>query len=132
MANIIPNAANKPLFQKSGTLPDVSGALKDYFQTIVFESVTKSVTAFQVMEVGAPIIFQGLIQPFTERRLMLLQEGQRAWTWYLMHADPVLTLEVDDVAIWNSKQTRVMSRKDYGLYGFVEYTLIQDWNGSGP
>jgi hypothetical protein len=128
----IANAGDKPLFNKSGTTPDVSGAMQDYFQDMVFEPLVKTVTGFQVVEVPNPINFRGVIQPLTERQLLLKPEGQRAWTWFTLHSDPVLTLQVDDVVLWNGKQTRIMGRKDYMLYGFVEYSMVQDWTGSGP
>lgn len=134
MANnyTIANGANKPLFDKSGSVPDVSGALQDYFQPMIFEPVGKIVNGFQVTETGAPINFRGTAQPFSERALILKPEGQRAWSWFLIHADPVLSLNVDDVIIWRGTQTRIMARKDYALYGFVEYHACQDWTGAGP
>jgi hypothetical protein len=128
----IANAADKPLFAKAGTVPDVSGALQDYMQPMVFEHLQKTVVGFQNVETPVPINFQGTSQPFTDRQLLLKPEGQRAWSWFLLHADPTLTLQVDDVVIWKGKQTRVMSRKDFDLYGFVEYHLVQDWAGAGP
>lgn len=129
---IIGNGASRPLNVNSGTLPDVSGAMLDWFQPMVFELVSKIVSGFQVSETPTPINFQGTWQPLTERQLMLKPEGQRAWSWYWMHAQPSLVLQVDDVVIWLGKQTRVMSRKDYALYGYIEYHLVQDWEGSGP
>lgn len=128
----IANAASKPLFFKSGTVPDVSGALQDYFQNMTFSKVTKTITGFQVSETDDPINFRGVIQPFTDRALSLRPEGQRAWSWFLVYADPSLSLNVDDVVMWREKQTRVMSRKDFELYGYVEYHLVQDWTGAGP
>ena len=132
MSGPIANNSNNPLFFKQGTVPDVSGALTDYFQQMVFEPLVKTVQGFQVVETPNPINFRGVIQPFTERQLMLRPEGQRAWTWFLLHSDPTLTLQVDDVVLWLGKQTRVMSRKDFSLYGFTEYRLCQDFTGSGP
>lgn len=128
----IANGANRPLFAVAGTVPDVSGALRDYFQYLVFTKVSKIVSGFQVVETPYPINFRGVIQPFTKRQLLLKPEGQRAWSWFTCHSDPVLTLQVDDVVLWNGKQTRVMGRTDYALYGFVEYELVQDWEGAGP
>ena len=126
------NAASKPLFDKSGTVPDVSGALQDYYQPMQFTTVSKAVQGFQVAETPTPINFQGTIQPFTDRQLFFKPEGQRAWSWYWLHADSSLSLNVDDIVLWKGKQTRVMSRKEYELYGYVEYHLVQDWTGSGP
>lgn len=128
----IANACNRSLFAKAGTVPDLSGGLQDYYQMLTFTLITKLVEGFQAVETPEPINFRGVIQPFSERQLLLKPEGQRAWTWFTLHSDPILTLKVDDVVFWNSKQTRVMSRKDYALYGYVEYTLVQDWIGSGP
>lgn len=128
----INNAANQPLFDKAGTTPDVSGALQDYYQAMQFTKLVKNVVGFQVEEIPDPINFRGTIQPFTERQIFLKPEGQRAWTWFLLHSDPVLTLNVDDVVLWKGKQTRVMARRDYKLYGYVEYHLVQDWTGAGP
>lgn len=128
----INNACNQPLFTKSGTVPDVSGALQDYYQPMTFQALNKMVNGFQVVESGAAINFQGMIQPLTDRQLIMKPEGQRAWTWFLLFADPVLKLKVDDVVIWNGVQTRVMALKDNSLFGFMEYHLCQDWQGSGP
>ena len=128
----IANAANRPLFDKSGSVPDVSGALQDYYQSLVFVRVGKVVKGYQLQEAPTPINFRGTIQPFTPRQLQMKPEGERAWTWFTMHSDPVLKLQVDDVVLWNNIQTRIMSRTDFSLYGYVEYNLVQDWGGSGP
>lgn len=128
----IANAKDRPLFDRTGTLPDVSGALQDYFQPMMFEKVIKTVTGFQVLETDQAINFGGLIQPLSERTLFLKPEGQRAWSWFLLHADPTLTLDVDDVVLWEGTPTRVMTQKDFRLYGYVEYHLVQDWTGAGP
>jgi hypothetical protein len=128
----IANGANTPLNVKTGTVPDVSGAMTDWFQPMVFERVTKTTEAFQEVEDGDPVNFRGVIQPFTDRQLQLKPEGQRAWTWFTIHADPSLKLDVDEVVTYLGVQTRIMSRKDYSIYGYVEYTAVQDWQGSGP
>ncbi len=128
----IANAKNIPINVKTGTVPDVSGALKDWFQPMVFVRVLKETIGFQVVETATDVNFQGVIQPLSKRQLMLKPEGQRAWTWLTLHADPVLTLQVDEVVNYLGKQTRVMARANFALYGYVEYELVQDWTGAGP
>lgn len=128
----IANGANTPINVRTGTVPDVSGALNDWFQPMVFTPIVKDVDAFQLVETPDPISFRGILQPFTKRQLLLKPEGERAWTWLTLHAEAQLTLQVDDVVDYLGKQTRVMARTNYSLYGFVEYELIQDWTGSGP
>lgn len=130
---IFKNAANTPLNANSGTLPEMSGAVANYFQKMVFTLVGKVVaTNFEVVETPTPLNFQGVIQPFTDRQLYLKPEGERAWSWYMVHAETALQLNVDDVIVFHNVQYRTMSKKNYGLYGFVEYHLVQDWTGAGP
>lgn len=130
---VIVNGANIPLnIMPNGTFPDVSGAPQDYYQPMVFEPVGKVVNGFQVNETGSPINFMGVIQPFTERQLLLKPEGQRAWSWYWVQSTPALNLKVDDAIVFQGKQFRVMAKKDQKLTGFVEYQMITDYSGSGP
>lgn len=128
----IANGKDTPLNIRMGTIPDVSGAMTDWYQSMTFTRVLKVVTDFQVVETPTPVLFRGLLQPLKDRDLQLKPEGERAWTWLLLHSDPVLTLDVDEVVLYNGVQTRVMTRKDYSLYGYIEYSLVQDWTGSGP
>lgn len=128
----IANGKNTPLNVKTGTVPDVGGALTDWFQPMVFERVTKETVGFQVIETGVETAFRGVIQPFTNRDLQLKPEGQRAWSWFWLHAEPQLALNVDEVVTYLGVQTRVMARKDYTIYGYIVYELVQDWTGAGP
>ncbi len=128
----IANGKNTPLNAKAGTVPDVGGAMRDWFQPMTFSRVSKATVAFQVVETAYDTNFRGVLQPLSGRNLQLKPEGQRAWTWLQLHADPSLTLDVDEVVTYLGVQTRIMSQKDYRLYGFVVYELVQDWTGSGP
>lgn len=129
---IIKNAKDTPINVQTGTVPNVNAAMANWFQPMTFGVVEKNVDAFQVVETMINISFQGVIQPLTGRRLMLKPEGQRAWTWLWLHADPSLVLQVDSVVTYLGKQTRVMAQKNYAIYGYVEYELVQDWTGAGP
>lgn len=129
---IIKNGKNTPLNANSGTLPYVGDAMLNWFQPMVFGVVTTTVENFQSVQVQTEVSFQGVWQALTERQLMLKPEGERAWSWYWLHADPSLTLDTDSVVTYLGKQYRVMSNKDYALYGYIEYHLVEDWTGSGP
>lgn len=128
----IQNGINIPLTFQQGTVPNMGEGLTDWFQVMTFTKIVKTVVGFQLLETPTDITFMGIMQPYTGRQLSLLPEGQRAWNWQTLHSQPVLTLFVDDVVTWNGKQVRVMSRKDYGLYSYVEYSLVLDYNNSGP
>jgi hypothetical protein len=128
----IVNAKDRPLNSQAGTVPEVSGAMRDWFQPMTFGRVVKRTVANQVVETKTPVNFRGVIQPLSERKLILKPEGQRAWTWLQLHSDVSLKLEVDEVVTYNGVQTRVMAQNDYSLYGYIEYQLVQDYTGSGP
>lgn len=132
MGTII-NAKNIPLNQQNTYVPDVSGALQNYFQKMVFTTVVKSVVNFQLVETPTNINFWGTIQPFSDQQLRMLPEGQRTqWQYYTLHAEPALSLTIDDVINYLGVQYRVQQKKNYTLYGFNEWVLITDWSGSGP
>ncbi len=131
----IQNGSNIPLNFAQGSIPNMGETLTDYFQKMSFIQITKTVQGFEVLETPVTTNFWGILMPFGARELKLIPEGQRAWTYFKLYAQPVLTLQVDDVIVLtsiNNKQTRVTSREDYKMYGYVSYSLVQDWTGSGP
>lgn len=127
MVSTILNAANTPINQNTGTIPNMSDALKNYFQQMMFVLIMKRTVNFQLEESKCKIHFRGVVQPLKARDLNLKPEGQRAWTWLMLHADPVLSLKVDDIVEYNCVKTRVMARTDYKQYGYIYYELVQDW-----
>lgn len=128
----IANGSNVPLNVKTGTTPDVSGALKDTFQLMTFEPVAKEVDGFQVLEIGEPVSFWGNVQPLTGRQLQMKPEGERKWNWIQVFAEPSINLSPDDVIIFLGIQYRVMSKKNFKLYGYVAFELVEDYTGAGP
>lgn len=132
MGKII-NGKDTPLSQRRGTVPDLSGSLKDKYQLVTFVNVSKSIEAFMAQEGRTNYDFWAVgPDPFSLRQLLLKPEGQRAWSWFIMIAEPGIVLGVDDVAEWNRKKTRVMALNDFSLNGFMEYHLAQDWEGAAP
>lgn len=126
------SAKNVPLNQNSGTMPDVSDALLDWFQPMTFLTITKTVVNFEVKEVSTATNFLGVWQPMTAQKLLLKPEGQRAWLWFTVHAQPGLELIPDEVITYLGTQYRVMQKWDWILDGYVEYHLVNNYTGSGP
>ena len=127
---IIQNGKDTPLNQNPGTLPDMGVALLGWFSLVTFVIVTTVVSAFQADETTETVQFQGVVQPFTARQLMLRPEGERAWTWLMVHAEPSLKLKTGDILYYNGLKCRVMEQFDYTAYGFMEYHLVQNWVGT--
>lgn len=135
MPATLQNGSNVPLNFQQGTVPNMMEALTDYMQVLSFEQVTKTPTAFELVETIVTTTFSGLFMPYSPRELALIPAGQRAWSWYHLFTLLPLTLQVDDVVVFpqlNNKQTRVIYRNDFALYSYLEYKLVQDWTGSGP
>lgn len=129
---IISNASAILLTQNPGTLPNVGDALLNWFQPMVFTTIVKTIVNFQVVETETNVNFQGVWQPFTAQQLQMKPEGQRAWKWFSVHADPSLSLTTDEVITYQSTQYRVKGKTDYTGYGYIYYELVQDYTGSGP
>lgn len=128
----IRNGKNYSVSKQTGTIPNMSDAMYDWFQYLTFEQVVKTVTAFQVIETTTPISFWGILQPLTGRDLIMKPEGQRKWNWIMVHSQTQLPLGPDDVIIFSSTQYRVMTSKNHSLYSYFYYELIEDYEGSGP
>lgn len=128
----IRNAADVSLGENPGTLPNVSDAMLAWFQPLTFGVIVKTVVNFNVVEDAVDTEFFGVWQPFTPRQLAIRPEGERKWPWFTLHALPSPSLQPDDIVIREGVQYRVMSKKNYSQYGFNEYTLTQDYSGSGP
>lgn len=129
----IRNAGNIPLSRQTlGEVPDMSGALSNQFQPMIFNQVTKTVGGFVVSETGNPLNFRGVLVPFSGRELLMRPEGERKWAWHWLYSDTALGLNPDDVVVWRGVQYRVMSSRDRSLYSFHEYTIVQDYTQAGP
>ncbi len=130
--NWVNNGKDVPLNANTGTVPNMSDALSDWYQPMTFGIITKTIIAFQSVESVVNLSFRGLWQPLTGRKLDMKPEGQRDWDWYMLHSDIALNLKIDDIIIYLNIQYRVIAKKDYSLYKYQYYELISDWEQAGP
>jgi hypothetical protein len=124
---MIRNASSIPLSANPGTLPDVSGALADWFQPLTFTQIVKTVVNYQAVETETSTTFMGVRQPFSAQQLLMRPEGQRKWKWETIHAYPDLTLDVDDIITFSGVKYRVMQKSNWAEYGYVEYAIVEDY-----
>lgn len=113
-----------------GQVPNMSTTLLNWFQPMTFEVITKETINFQVIETATDVSFRGVWQPFTDQQLQLKPEGQRAWSWIMLHADVNLKLNPDDAVVYETIRYRVMGKRNYKEYQFLEYHLVEDYEGS--
>lgn len=121
------NANSRPLNANTGTVPDMSDTITEWFQPMIFNLVTKETTAFQDVETSDEINFMGVWQPLEAQKLDIKPEGQQAWTWFQVHAWPALILKPDQIIKYLGVEYRVMKKLDYTLYGYVEYHLVENY-----
>lgn len=124
----IQNANTVKLNQNPGTLPDLSGALLNWFQKLQFNIVNKTTVNFQVVETLTPVETQGVRQPLSAQKLMIKPEGQRRWKWEMIHALPNTPLEPDMIIKFKDQNYRVMDKWDWTEYGYIEYHIVQDYD----
>jgi hypothetical protein len=123
---MIINGKDKILSQTKN-LPNMSETIKTWFQDLTFKRITKSIVNFQAVETTTTITTKGVRQPFTAQQLKVKPEGQRAWRWETLHCLSDVVLNPDDIVEFNSIRYRVIEKKDYTEYGYIEYEIVQDF-----
>lgn len=126
------NAKDVDLQQNSGSLPNMADTIANWFQQLVMEKITKTISNFQVVETSTPLNFQGVVVTDPSRKLVMSPNGQRVWKVKTIYTWPTVQLAPDDVVLYEDVQYRVMAGEDFKQYGYVSYHLIQDYTGSGP
>ena len=112
---------------KSG-MPQMANTLNGWEVPLLLIKVTQNVVDGDLVTTEQSINFQGVWQPLKDEALELKTEGQRSWEWIWIHAkSSELNLETADKVKFKNKRYKVMSKKDYGLNGFVEYQLCRDY-----
>ena len=117
----------QPLNQLSG-MPQMAAAFDGWTTKINLNVVTQAVFDGFVTDVINTFTFNGTIQPLRPEQIALKPDGQRSWEWLQIH---VITgtnnLKTNDRIIYNGKEYKVMSVKDYSLNNYVEYHVVSDY-----
>lgn len=112
---------------KSG-MPQMSSTLVGWEVPLVIIKITQNVIDGDLVTSEQTFNFRGVWQPLKDEALELKPEGQRSWEWIWVHArTSELNLETADKVIFQNKRYKVMTKKDYGLNGYVEYHLCRDY-----
>ena len=106
----------------------MSGTLVGWEVPLVIIKITQNVIDGDLVTSEQTFNFRGVWQPLKDEALELKPEGQRSWEWIWVHArTSELNLETADKVIFQNKRYKVMTKKDYGLNGYVEYHLCRDY-----
>jgi hypothetical protein len=99
-------------------------AIVGWTNSMMIGLVCKSQEDYVTVESILTKRYRAVIQPLDTKKIAITPEGQRGWKSYLLHAEPALQLELDDIVILDTDvRYRVTGRKDYSLYGYMEYEL---------
>ena len=113
------------------SMPKVNIAFGGWLRPLTFNCITQSIVDFEVVNVNDVVTFNGVIQPLSPRQVALKPEGQRAWIWVQIHAEPGCTLEPHDTISDDAHSYRIMAVLDYTAQGYLEYHAVQDYTESG-
>lgn len=117
--------ANKKKLSENHGLPNVSEVIVSWFQPMTFKFLKDNIVEFENKPIATTIKSEGVIQPFTSKDLQVKSEGQRAWSWYMLHCLPDVVLKVGEFVLIDNKRYRVMKKTDYSDYGYLEYDVVE-------
>lgn len=109
-------------------LPDMSGPVLSWGQKISMVIVGRDQKDYLTEETMVPVETFGVVMPLKPEDLELKPEGERNWVWLNLFCSPSLSLKPGDVIVYNAVRHRIMGRKDYSAYGYLEYELVEDYN----
>ena len=122
--------ANRRSVQEAASvLPSLRSTIAGWFQPLILSRVTKTIVDREVKEVARVQQCFGVIQPFSPRQLTIKPEGQRSWIWKMLHTTPDVNLNPDEEFTIRGTRYRVMSQNGYDEYGYIQYELVQDYQG---
>ena len=114
------------IYDASG-LPQLGYVVAAWARPITIGIIAKTMANEEVVETVTEYDTRGMLQPFTASQLALKPEGQRTWDWSGLHTLPDFEMKLDDVVTLFGRRFRVMFKKDYSLYGYIRYELVEDY-----
>lgn len=124
---------NIKINQLSANLPDVSEVMNGWEVPMVANYVTQTLVDGAVVdtEVNKPI--KGISQPLKAEEVLLKDEAQRNWSWYMVQVRETTYGELfpTQILIINSVPHKIMAKKDWTLDGYREYHVIRDFESVG-
>lgn len=125
---MISNAGNKKI--SASQLPNMSATIVGWFQPITFVKLSRAIVDFEQVVTETKIDTQGVVQVYKPEPLEIQQYGTQSWVWQDMHCLPNVSLKTDDLIIYKNVKYKVLFKKDYTEYGYVEYMLCETFEGA--
>ena len=126
------NAADVPLSDLNLNLPSMATTLLGWFQAITVGLITKTTVNNRTIETSVNYDTRGVVQPFSPEQLEIKSEGERSWKWFMLHCQPSLVLQTDDIITIRNVRYRVMGKLGFDAYGYIQYELVDDYTTTIP
>lgn len=110
-------------------LPNMSQTIIGWFQPITFVKISRTIVDYEQVLAETKIDTAGVVQIYKPEPLEIQQFGTRSWVWQDMHCLPDVILNTDDIIIYKNTRYKVLFKKDYKEYGYVEYMLCEAFDG---
>ena len=106
----------------------MANTLNGWEVPLTIVKVKQSIVDGDAVKEEENINFLGVWQPLRDDELQFKPEGQRSWSWYWIHVKSgSLNLQTQDKIIFQGKRYKVMAVKDYGIYGYITYEVVLDY-----
>ncbi len=120
----------KPLNQMSG-MPQMKAAFAGWTTAMMLKRIRQSVNAEGYpIDAETLLNIRGVWQPLSTNQINLKPEGQRSWSWYMLHIEGRPAIETNDRVVYAGVKYKVMGKKDYSLNNYVELHLALDYQAS--
>lgn len=107
-------------------LPNMSSTITAWFLDITFYTVKRTMQGAEWIETpGEELKTKGVVQPPSNEQLKIMPEGAWAWETLWVHCLPNIQLEPNQYIYYDGKKYKVMNKKDWVKYGYVEYMLVE-------
>ena len=111
-------------------MPNMANTLNNWQVPITLQIVKQDIVNGDLVISTKKINFLGCWQPLSDEKIQFKEEGVRSWAWFWLHTKTNLKLKTADKVYFKNTRYKVMSIKDYGLNGFYEYELVEDYESS--
>ena len=111
------------------SLPDLSDVMTQWEVPMTANYVTQTVVDGVVTDTEVSKAIKGIMQPLKAEEIMLKDEGQRSFDWYLVQVREGTYGELftTQILIINSIPYKIKAKKDWVLNGYREYHAIRDF-----
>lgn len=129
---MIQNGKNLKLNNINSSLPNMSNTITGWFLNITLEVVERVMDGADFIEKTTQIInTKGVVQPLSDEQLKIMPEGTRSWEWLMLHCLPNVDLKTNQFIKYDGVKYKIMGRKDYNKYGYIQYNLLEAYRTNG-